>query len=475
MSFVRDRKLAAVAAATLAFRLLFIVWGWTGWHTATSDPSYMMLQWIYAAEGYGLCAGYGYAVPPKTVPSLATLAASQRITPSAALRIDPSTLVPEMWHPPGMAILNAAVHILTGMRVGLPIQLVGAFFDTIAACLVYWIAATFLQPKVGFAAGLLYAFYPPQAASATILQSPEGFQSLFVVGCLACVLQMCRSAGKARLAWCAGAGVLLGVGSYLRPDYLLAPVAMGPALWIYTRQFWRSLFGILAVQLVALLILLPWAYRNHGLCDRWIFSSTAVGGTLVTGLGEYRNPWGLGGTDGDRWAESRAHGFSSPWSPEADLYFREEFWKSITRSPSGYLVSVVKRLPMTLILPQTFGYDNPNKTQRMGEARKHGRDLFDVIKSQPFYVLAAYWDWLLMGAIGFASLLCSIFMAMREWRQFGLILLLLSPHLYSIGTHILIHSDTRYLLPSMFSFLIGLGYVLSRGWRRSSLTQSAAI
>ena len=107
----------------------------------------------------------------------------------------------------------------------------------------------------------------------------------------------------------------------------------------------------------------------------------------------------------------------------------------------------------------------------MGEARKHGRDLFDVIKSQPFYVLAAYWDWLLMGAIGFASLLCSIFMAMREWRQFGLILLLLSPHLYSIGTHILIHSDTRYLLPSMFSFLIGLGYVLSRGWRRRAYSK----
>jgi 4-amino-4-deoxy-L-arabinose transferase-like glycosyltransferase len=462
-----------VAAAALAFRLLFIFWGWTGWRTVTHDPNYMGLSWVYATEGYGICAGYGYAAP-ETIGDLGALAAIQRITPSTAPRIDPSTLVPEMLHPPGMAILNAAVHFLTGMPVDFPIQFFGAFLDTITACLVYWVAATFLQPKIGFVAGLLYAFYPPQAASVTILRSPEGFLSFFVVGCLVCILQMSRSTGKARIAWCVGAGSLLGVGSYLRPDYLLAPVVVGLALWIFTRQFWRSLVAMIAVQIMALLILLPWAYRNHQLCDRWIFTSTSVGGTLVTGLGQYRNPWGFGGRDEDRAAESRAHGFVSPWSPEADLYFREVFWNSIRSSPSGYLMSVVKRLPMMLISPQSFGYENPNKTQRMGEARKHGRELFDVIKSQPGYVLAAYWDWLLMGIIGFAGLLCSIYMVIRERHQFGLVFLLLSPHLYAIGAHILTHSESRFVLPSMFSFLIGLGYVLSRGWRGNHLTQRPA-
>ena len=460
-----------VAAAALAFRLLFIFWGWTGWRTVTHDHHYMTLSWVYATEGYGICAGYGYVEPTEKVKDLDALAATRRITPSTAPRIDPSTLVPEMLHPPGMALLNAAVHFLTGMPVDFPIQFVGAFLDTITACLVCWVAATIFQPKIGFVAGLLYAFYPPQAANATILRSSEGFLSFFVVGCLVCVLQMSRSTGKARIAWCVGASLLLGVGSYIRPDYLLAPVVMGFALWIFTRQFWRSLVAMIAVQIVALLILLPWAYRNHQLCDRWIFTSTGLGWTLVGGLGNYNNPWGIKGLDKHRQEEARAQGFSSPATPEADLYFRKVFWDAVTSKPIGYVEALAKRLPLVIVAPQGFGYRNPWKTSRFSDAMEQGQDRFDVVRTRPLYVLTAYWDWILMGGIGIASLLCTAYMVFQERHRFGLMLLLLSPHLDSIVTHWLIHYEPRYVLPSTFSLLVGLAYVLCKVWKGTTPKQ----
>ena len=128
-------------------------------------------------------------------------------------------------------------------------------------------------------------------------------------------------------------------------------------------------------------------------------------------------------------------------------------------------MSVAKRLPLAVVAPQTFGFNNPLKTVRFSEELEKGRDRFEVVLSKPLYILKAYWEWLLMGLVGFASSLSSLFMVICERRRFGLVFLLLSPHLYSIGTHLLMYYEPRYVLPSMFSFLIGLAYVLSRGWQ----------
>ena len=39
------------------------------------------------------------------------------------------------------------------------------------------------------------------------------------------------------------------------------------------------------IQSIVFILLTPWAYRNHEICGRWIFTSTATGWTLVGGLG----------------------------------------------------------------------------------------------------------------------------------------------------------------------------------------------
>jgi 4-amino-4-deoxy-L-arabinose transferase-like glycosyltransferase len=472
LSFSR-RPMLTIALVALAFRLLFLVWGGTGWYVLPQDS----LSKIYFYQGYGLCAGYGY-VRESQWTKLQELAEKVddgvRITPGTAGPIDPQKIIPEMLHPPGMAMLVAGIHGLTGRPAEVFVELGGMLLDTLAACLVYWIAATFVSARVGLTAGLVYALYPPLAYASTLEKSSDGLLSAFVIGCLACVLQATRLTGWKRVAcWVAG-GLVLGAGCYFRPDYLLMPVAIGSALWAYSRRFWPSLLGMLLVQGVAVALLFPWAYRNYQYCGRWIFTSTSVGATLVTGLGEYQNPWSIVALDEARRDEAAAQGMKSPWGPDADAYFRHVFWECVANHPQAYAVAVLKRLPMALAAPQTFGLQNPLKTQRFTAAREQGQDRFQVIASRPFYVLAAYWDWLLMALLGIASLLCTGLMLICERHRFALMLLLLSPHLYSIGAHSLTHMEPRFLLPSMFCFLLGLAYVLCRGWRNGPAVDPCA-
>jgi hypothetical protein len=471
------RKMIIVGSAAFLFRLLFIFWGWTEWHVLEQD----VLSMVYFHEGYRICAGYGYVVDApgedrsnyyQKIEELVDK--GQRVSPQTAPQVESSNFLPEMLHPPGMALLIAAIHRVTGMRADLFFEIIGMILDTMAACILFWMVATFFSERVGFVTGLIYAFYPPLAFASTIYRSPEGLLPVFIIGATACVLLSARDRGWKSAMWWAATGLLVGTGSYLRPDYLLVPAAFGFALWLYTRRFWRSVLAAVTMQVIALMVLTPWAYRNHELCGRWIFTSTSTGWTLVNGLGQYNNPWGIIGVDKYRDMEAKEQGFSSASSPEADLYFQKVFWDAVKSKPWGYVAAVSKRMPMAIVAPQTFGFKNSLKTSRFADSMEQGKDRFEVIMSKPMYILKAYWEWLLMGVISLASLLCSLLMLICERRRFGLVFLLLSPHLYSIAMHVLVSYEPRYVLPSMFSFLIGLAYVLTRGWRERDITPDSS-
>lgn len=464
-SAVTARRLLLVGLVAATFRLLFIIWGATGWYVVEQD----VLSRTYFRQGYALCAGYGYVREEMKWETLIEVERQvldgQRVTPANATSSESAHFIPDMQHPPGMAILVAAVHAATGARADLVVEVLGGLLDSLAACLLYWLVATFFSPRVGFVAGLVYALYPPLVYISTLSRSPDGFLPVFVLGCLSCVLLATRAAEWRRMAWCVAGGAVLGLGSYFRPDYLLLPVALGFALWVYTRRFRQSLAAGLVLQATALLVLLPWAVRNHHYCGRWVFTSTCVGWALVNGLAENANPWGFGGLDEDRYKEAEAAGIDSPGSAEGDEFFRHKFWEAVKDNPTGYFAAVMKRVPMAILAPQSFGFDNPCKTRRFSESRAEGQDRFGVVLSDPWYVFRAYWDWLLMGGVAFVALLCSLYMVVRERRRFGLMLLLFAPHLYAVGSHLPIYFESRYVLPSIFCLLVGLAYVIARGWR----------
>jgi 4-amino-4-deoxy-L-arabinose transferase-like glycosyltransferase len=425
------------------------------------------LSQIYFKEGYAIAAGYGYVLgnSPKGDAVLDEIYRSvtfdkRTALPGSAEPLSIDDIRAELLHPPGMPILVAAVHRTFDTTADLPIQLIGVALDIVSAGIVWWTLRFVFGARLALLAGLLYAIFPPFAYYA-VAKEPDGMVTFFVAGTLACTLKATTKDNWHALLWNIIGGVCIGLGGYLRPDYLLVAVVMLFGLWAYTRRFWHSLFAVGVMQLVAVLLLTPWAYRNYNICGRLIFTSTSVGGTLITGLGEFDNPWGFGGTDEDRMRQATAQGISSPWDCEGDLYFQGLFFKSIQEHPGAYLMSIVKRLPLVLATPYGFGFQNPWKTQTFTEARESGADRYQVLLRQPWYVLAAYWDYLAMSGFALLCFMATLVMTVKERDKAGIILLLISPYLYSVGTHILTHMEPRFLLPSMFCLMPGLAYVLS--------------
>jgi len=443
------------------FRLIFLIWSWLPWLAEPQDG----MSRLYFKEGYGLAVGYGYisseANGGPQLKALYELIEDQHVpvTAETAPPLDRHNVWPEMLHPPGMAILIGGLYRLFHLPADIPLEIVGLLLDSISAALLCVLVARVWSPSLGYAAGLGYAFFPPLAYGAASSRSPEGLMGVFITVTVYCVWMAIKAAPQRWWWWSLLAGLALGVGSYFRPDYLLLPVALGLGAWAITRQFWVSVRNLLTVQIIALALLLPWAWRNHELSGRWIFTSTSVGPTLITGLGEFDNPWGFGGSDRDRGKEAAAQGFVGPWSPEADAYFRGVFWQSVAQHPWGYGVSVAKRLPLAVAPPLDWGLQNPWKDETFLAARQNEhQDRYAVLTARFGHTLLAYGDELVVAGVCLLALVGWGWLLFRERNRWALGAFLLCPHLYAVGSHILTHFEPRFLLPSLGWLLIALAY-----------------
>src|SRR5262245_35711994 len=230
-SGMRRRPAFCVFALALAVRLLLVAWSHSGLYVESPTGT---SSW-YFRQGYALAAGVGYVVGQQDAGEFLKniherVNSGSLVATPATVDTPPPGLYADTLHPPGMPILVATLHRVFRMPADLPVQLFGALLDSVAAVLVYWIGLILARTAAGFVAGLLYAAFLPQAWAATGAQMPDGLIGPFVVAMMAAYLKALHAGGRARYAWFALAGLALGLGSYLRPDYLLAPVAMLPFL-----------------------------------------------------------------------------------------------------------------------------------------------------------------------------------------------------------------------------------------------------
>jgi len=468
-----------VFLCAVLFRLIFLLWSWTPWLAEPQDG----MSLLYFRQGYGLAVGYGYVSSQgaggKQLKDLYALVEDSKspITAQTAPPLHPDDAWPEMLHPPGMALLIGGLYRVLHVPVDLAVELVGLLLDSLSAALLCELLTRCWSPALGYATGLCYAFFPPLAFGAAASRAPEGLMGIFVTGTVFCVWMAMQPGRRQWLWWSLLGGFTLGLGSYFRPDYLLLPVLLGLGAWALTRHFWVSVRNLIIVQVLAVLLLLPWAYRNHELCGRWIFTSTSVGPTLITGLGEFHNPWGFGGSDIDRGKEAAAQGLKSQWGPEADVYFRGLFWKSVAQYPMGYGLSVAKRIPLAVAPPLDWGLQNPWKQESFIQVRQNnGQDRYSALTARFGHTLLAYGDVLIIAAVCLLALLAWFCLLLREHARWGLGFFLLSPHLYAVSSHILTHFEPRFLLPSIGWLLIGLGYLLVRiGERKKQDCQSPSL
>src|SRR5207249_193710 len=128
----RRRHLLVVLIATIAFRLVFLMWGLSG---AYIQPRHGMSDLDFAA-GYAIAAGYGYvsAAPRPVSERINDMdpggSADRRSTPAIPTPIVQENPVPATIHPPGLALLVAGVHRLLGTGADRAVEILGALLDT---------------------------------------------------------------------------------------------------------------------------------------------------------------------------------------------------------------------------------------------------------------------------------------------------------------------------------------------------------
>jgi hypothetical protein len=235
----------------------------------------------------------------------------------------------DFW-PPGYPMALAAVLRATNghPRSGIGLQILLGIMTPVVVWLIGRRVSTEPVARVG---ALFMAVYPTHITySALWLSEP-----MSAVAVLAATLLLVGDRDGPSAFPALAAGALFGMAALARP--LLLPLAAAVPLWLLwrghggRRAFERATLLLLGV----LLVLGPWAVRNHRVLGRWSLSSTGgynfLLGNHADALGGYRRPSRFG-----------LRPDLSP-GPGADSGYRRG-WADIRRYPGRSLIRIVQKI-----------------------------------------------------------------------------------------------------------------------------------
>jgi hypothetical protein len=214
----------------------------------------------------------------------------------AASLFDPASRTNDpdlLGHPPGYPFVLALVYSVFGERDA-SAQIFQAVCDSIAAALVFLIAAELLPFGVGLIAGTLAAL-APQLCWNSLMLLPDTLAVLPVL--LAVYLLLGARAGRVLIKALA-AGALVGLSCWLRANaLLLAPFLLLLVPYLFERG--GRARPALALVASALFAVAPLTVRNAVVFGHFIPVSLGAGQTLVEGIGDYdqERRFGLPDTD----------------------------------------------------------------------------------------------------------------------------------------------------------------------------------
>ncbi|HET6883009.1 MAG TPA: glycosyltransferase family 39 protein [Pirellulales bacterium] len=170
-------------------------------------------------------------------------------------------------------------------------RLLSSLFGTAAVAAVYWLATTLFDRRTGLLAALAAAIYPGAIAMSVIVLSEAPFCPLYLAQLGAWVKSW---VGNARpRAWALASGVLGGLATLVRPDWLLfVPFAALVGLSC-TAQHRRHILSSAVMLLGVVMVLAPWWWRNWVQVHEFVPTTLQVGASLYDGL----NPEATGGSD----------------------------------------------------------------------------------------------------------------------------------------------------------------------------------
>ena len=183
----------------------------------------------------------------------------------------------------------------TGANVRIA-RVLQAILDTSSVLAVYLLARRWLSPRASIVAAALVAINPFLVYFSGLLLTETLFTAMLAWG-----MYLITSART--FPWLLG-GVTLATSVLVRPGALPLPVILGVlgalagAAAVNRRpeppyHRWWALPAGTSTVLLTVLVLLPWAIRNHRVVGQWIWTSTNAGITRYDGF----NPDAMGASD----------------------------------------------------------------------------------------------------------------------------------------------------------------------------------
>jgi len=266
-------------------------------------------------------------------------------------------------YPVGYSALLGGAYRLAGNG-----QLVGpvlnALCGALLAVLTYRLARHVTTEGRARVAGVITAFYPGLIVYAALLMT----EPIAALGLVAAALVAARS--RSSLKGSLVAGLLLGLGTLVRPQSILCAPALGLFAFAGQGELSRPLLGRAArsaavASLTALLVVAPWTARNCAVMDGCAFVSTNAGWNLA--IGSFPRATGrfatLRGSDGCQVVTGQV---------QQDRCWLGLGWQWIAADPRRWLSLIPKKLGYTFDHESfAVGYLGRADPDRWTEPRKH--------------------------------------------------------------------------------------------------------
>ncbi|NQU76833.1 MAG: glycosyltransferase family 39 protein [Planctomycetes bacterium] len=184
----------------------------------------------------------------------------------------------QCFFPPGQVFGLAVMYRLFAQRV-VAGQLLNVVYATLTVLGIWYIARGLFGGFVARIAGLLAAFLPSTVFACMLLgaEVPEAFWL---------VLAMCIFVGSVqrsgRILPALLCGLCLGVGSLVRPTYVLLPIAIGVHMLLSWPNRKRAILVTAVMTAGMAVAVLPWTLRNYAVTGGFLLISSNAGGNLYS-------------------------------------------------------------------------------------------------------------------------------------------------------------------------------------------------
>jgi len=242
--------------------------------------------------------------------------------------------------PPVYPLFLAANYKLFGMENFRAAKISQAFLGALTCVMLFYLGNMLLGPETGLWSGIACSFYPPLIAYCEILQSETVFTFLF----LAFLMAFSRKKEHKKAPWFFMEGLIYGVSNLCKGTVLLLPAFL-VFDGLTAGKIKESLKEFFIIIFIGLVVIAPWAWRNHKL----------YGGLMPISSGGAEMLW-FGTLP---WQEQRMFGNApafkdlekNPNPVLQEKIFKDKAVSNILSSPAGYCKLCVKKFLFFLFKP----------------------------------------------------------------------------------------------------------------------------